>query len=36
VRITRHKREVHAPQSVMVRSEQVTVEHFDERSKGRA
>jgi uncharacterized protein (TIGR02271 family) len=36
VRITRHKREVHAPQSVKVRSEQVTVERFDERSKGRA
>lgn len=36
VRITRHKREVHAPQSVNVRSEQVTVERFDERPKGKA
>lgn len=36
VRITRRKREVHAPQSITVRSEQITVERFDERSKGRA
>jgi uncharacterized protein (TIGR02271 family) len=30
VRITRHKREVHAPQAVVLRTEQVAVERFDE------
>ena len=32
VRITRRKREVHAPQAVVLKSEQVSVEHFDERN----
>jgi uncharacterized protein (TIGR02271 family) len=30
VRITRHRREAHAPQTVLLRSEQVAVERFDE------
>lgn len=30
VRITRRKREIHAPQTVLLKSEQVSVEHFDE------
>jgi uncharacterized protein (TIGR02271 family) len=30
VRITRHRREAHAPQTVTLRSEQVVVERFDE------
>lgn len=30
VRITRRKREIHAPQTVLLRSEEVSVEHFDE------
>lgn len=30
VRITRRKRETHAPQTVLLKSEQVSVEHFDE------
>ena len=29
--ITRHKREVHAPQSVVLKSQQVTIERFDEK-----
>jgi uncharacterized protein (TIGR02271 family) len=33
VRITRRKRETHAPQSVVLRSEQVSVEHFDEQQE---
>jgi uncharacterized protein (TIGR02271 family) len=32
VRITRHRREAHAPQTVSLRSEQVAVERFDEGS----
>lgn len=30
VRITRRKREIHVPQTVLLKSEQVSVEHFDE------
>lgn len=30
IRITRKQHEIHAPQTVVVRSEQVAVEHFDE------
>ena len=34
VRITRHRREAHAPQTVTLRSEQVVVERFDEATQG--
>jgi uncharacterized protein (TIGR02271 family) len=30
IRITRHRHQVHAPQSVVLKTEQVSVEHFDE------
>lgn len=30
VRITRHKREVHAPQTIVLKSQEVSIEHFDE------
>lgn len=33
LRITRRKHETHAPQSVVLRSEQVSVEHFDEQQE---
>jgi uncharacterized protein (TIGR02271 family) len=36
LRITRRRRETHAPQSVSLRSEQVTVERFDEGAGGQA
>ena len=32
VRITRRKREIRAPQTVLLKSEQVSIEHFDERN----
>jgi len=31
LRITRHKRETHAPQTVMLKSQQVSIERFDEK-----
>lgn len=34
VRITRHRREVHAPQTVSLRSEHISVERFDEDVNG--
>lgn len=36
VRITRHKRQMHLPQTMVLKSERVEVERFDERSKGQA
>ena len=30
IRITRHRHQVHAPQTVMLKAEEVSVEHFDE------
>lgn len=32
VRITRRRHEVHAPQTVIIKEEQVSIEHFDERN----
>jgi stress response protein YsnF len=34
VRITRHRREAHAPQTIVLRSEEVEVERFDDSVKG--
>jgi uncharacterized protein (TIGR02271 family) len=34
VRITRHRRETHAPQTIVLRSEEVEVERFDDSVKG--
>lgn len=35
VRITRHRRQAHAPQTVLLRSEQIAAERFDENVKDR-
>lgn len=35
VHITRHKREVHAPQTVVLKSQEISIEHFDENANWR-
>jgi hypothetical protein len=35
VRITRHKREVHQPQTVSLRAEHIAVERFDQAADGK-